>query len=129
MSLGNTYAALNQINFFSTPGNSFSAHYHERSAILDSDPPFSRCFVLPMPEEADTANSREMVELAGQFLFRELTSPVGKAADQVRACLPAAWPAHGQTCSTVGLYKVSWPRRELLRLTASACAINWCKPG
>jgi eukaryotic-like serine/threonine-protein kinase len=116
-SLGNAYAALSEINFFSMPGNSFAAQYHERDVpLLDTDPPFSRCFLLPLADEANTPNSRETLDLAGQFLFRDLASPLGQATELARAALPL-WQ-RGQAFSTFGLYQVSWPRRELLRTAA-----------
>jgi hypothetical protein len=119
LSLGNTYAALTEINFFSTPGNSFTAQYYEREApLLDPEPPFSRYFLVPMPEEANTANSHEMINQAAQFLNRDLTSPIGRMADQLRPCPPAEAQKRGQMASVFGLYQVAWPRREILRAGA-----------
>ncbi len=116
VSLGNTYAALTEINFFSTPGRSYAVQYHEREApILDPNPPFTRCFLLPMPDESDTVSSQESLDLAGQFLLRELTSSLGKAVELARKSLPSTAQQHGQLCSAFGLYQVAWPRRELLR--------------
>ena len=47
--------------FLLAPGNTFAAQYHEREPpVLDPEPPFSRCFLLPLPEEADSAASREV---------------------------------------------------------------------
>jgi serine/threonine protein kinase len=116
--LGNAYAALTEINFFATPGNSFAAQYREREApVLDPDPPFARSFVLPLPSAADSNAARDTFELASQFLYRDLTAPLGKAADEARAELQAPGRG-GQRCSTFGLYQVAWPRRDLLRNSA-----------
>jgi serine/threonine protein kinase len=115
LALGNAYAALTELNFFSTPGHPFAAQYREREApVLDPDPPFGRCFMLPLSGAADANTARETAELAGDFLFRDLTAPLARAADEARAALPGGRP-RGQTCSTFGLYQVSWPRRDLLR--------------
>jgi eukaryotic-like serine/threonine-protein kinase len=117
LSLGNAYAALTEINFFSAPGNTFAAQYQDREPpLLDPDPPFSRCFLVPLLDETDATASREPIERTAQFLFRDLTSPLGKAADLARSCVP--WKQRGFTASTFGLFHVDWPQRELLR-TAS----------
>ncbi len=48
--------------------------------MQDAEPPFSRCFLQPLPDEADETAMRELVDSAGQFLYRDLCSPLGKAA-------------------------------------------------
>jgi serine/threonine protein kinase len=119
LALGNAYAALTEMTFFSTPGNSFAAQYHEREApLLDPSPPFARCFVLPLSGEGDAESGEETLQLAGHFVYRDLTSPLAKAADDVRFAQARLWPQESQTCSTFGLYQVAWPRRELLRNAA-----------
>ncbi|HEY3789796.1 MAG TPA: tubulin-like doman-containing protein, partial [Urbifossiella sp.] len=46
--LGNTYAALTELNHFSRPGTIFTSHYDERNGHLrEKDPPFTRCYLLP----------------------------------------------------------------------------------
>ncbi len=52
LGLGNTFAALTELNHFSAPGTSFTAQYDERERPLnDQEPPFARCIFLQLPEE------------------------------------------------------------------------------
>ncbi|MDY3559638.1 protein kinase [Gemmata sp. JC673] len=48
--LGNTYAALTELNHYSRPDTVFTAHYDERSGFVkETDAPFARCYLLPGP--------------------------------------------------------------------------------
>ncbi|HWG43896.1 MAG TPA: tubulin-like doman-containing protein [Gemmataceae bacterium] len=120
LTLGNACAALRELSHFARPGSTFMAKYHQReAAIQDSDPPFSRCIMLPLPEETDEVSTRELVELAGLFLSRDLCSPLGRIADLGRGGLAAApWESRGLYYQTFGLYPLSWPRRTVLRSVA-----------
>ena len=115
--LGNACAALKELSYYASPKSLFKARYHEReAAVQDADPPFSRCFLLPLPDEADETANRELVDLAGQYLYRDLCSPLGKAADLARAGLSAPpWPSRGLFYQTFGLYHLAWPRHALLQ--------------
>ena len=115
--LGNACAALTELSYYSSPTSVFTARYHEREApVQDPEPPFSRCFLLQMPDEADETATRELIDSAGQFLHRDLCSPLGKAADLGRAGLSAPpWEQRGLFYQTFGLYHLSWPRHALLR--------------
>ncbi len=115
--LGNACAALTELIHYSSPKSVFTARYHEREApVQDPDPPFSRCFLLQMPDEADETATRELVDSAGQFLHRDLCSPLGQAADLGRAGLSGPpWDQRGMFYQTFGLYHLAWPRHALLR--------------
>jgi serine/threonine protein kinase len=123
--LGNTCAALREMTYFANPSTTFAAQYHQREApILDCDPPFTRSVMLPLPEETDEVATRELVELAGQFLSRDLCSPFGRVADLGRAGLPGVpWESRGLYYHTFGLYPLTWPRHQLLR----AVSRRWCQ--
>ena len=48
--LGNTYAALTELNHYSRPDTVFTAHYDERNGFVrEKDAPFTRCYLLPGP--------------------------------------------------------------------------------
>jgi serine/threonine protein kinase len=120
LGLGNAYAALRELSHFARPGTSFTAKYHSREpALQNSDPPFGRCILLPMPEETDEQATRELIEEAGLFLSRDLCSSLGPAADLGRGGLTGApWESRGLYYQTFGLYQVSWPRHALRRALA-----------
>lgn len=115
MAIGNTFAALTELVHYATPGTTFSARYHEREpAVEDSEPPFGRVLILPLPEETDEVATRELVELAGQFLARDVASPLGPASDLARAGVSGPpWESRGLYYSTFGLFQLSWPRPAL----------------
>ncbi|HTU19254.1 MAG TPA: tubulin-like doman-containing protein [Gemmataceae bacterium] len=118
--LGNTCAALRELSYFGRPGTSFTAKYHQREpALQDSDPPFGRCVLLPLPDETDEAATRETVEKAGLFLARDVCSSLGPVADLGRAGLTGTpWEERGLFYQTFELRRVTWPRHELLRTLA-----------
>jgi serine/threonine protein kinase len=118
--LGNAHAALRELEHFAQPGNCFTACYHEREApIQDPAPPFSRCILLPMPEETDEAGTSSLIELIGQFFYRDLFAPLGKAADLARADLASPpWESRGLYYSTFNLFELSWPRHALLNVVS-----------
>jgi serine/threonine protein kinase/uncharacterized damage-inducible protein DinB len=122
--LGNAYAALRELCYFARHGTTFMAQYHTREpALEDSDPPFARSILLPLPDETDESATRQIIEKAGLFLARDLCSPFGPAADLGRGGLiGASWEARGLFYQTFGLYQLSWPRHEL----TSALARRLC---
>jgi serine/threonine protein kinase len=117
MALGNTFAALTELNHFSAPDTSFWAHYDERDApIRDAEPPYNRCIVLPLPAGQDDGPLCARAGLIADWLYRDLTSALGRTADESRAGLPIpvskSWSL---TCQTFGMYRISWPRASFLR--------------
>jgi hypothetical protein len=116
LTLGNAYAALTELGHYARPDTQFRARYHEREkAISDPAPPFGRVVMLPLPEETDEAATREQIDLAGRYLFQDLCTPLGRAADLARAGLPAPpWESRGLFYNTFGLFPLSWPRHALL---------------
>ena len=114
---GNTFAALAELSHFQG-GAGFVCRYLEREpALSDRAPPFTRCVVLPQPEEAGEAG--EALAQAAELVARDLLSPLGRAADTARAPLRGP-PA---SCQTFGLYKFAFPRRELTaRVARRLCA-------
>ncbi|MCI0702918.1 MAG: protein kinase [Planctomycetia bacterium] len=63
--LGNTYAALTELNHYSRPETTFTAHYDERQGVVsDKDAPFTRCYLLP--GSAGVATSPPAPGVSGQ---------------------------------------------------------------
>lgn len=120
LALGNTFAALTELHHFSLHGTTFNARYDDRQARLqESQPPFTRCLVLTLPEAPDEGPLRDRTGLVADLLYRELVTPLGRSIDACRARRlsrlgPPTYPA-GQT---IGVYRMSWPRRQLLQRVA-----------
>jgi hypothetical protein len=110
--LGNSYAAIKELVHYATPGTRFQAQYHEKEPPIDDpEPPFTRTIVLPVPEESDESGYRKTMRQVGQFLYRDLLTPMGRTADLARAGLSApSWESRGLYCQTFNLYPVRWPR-------------------
>jgi hypothetical protein len=143
--LGNTYAALLELNHFSAPQTRFTARYDAGSpgapCLVDvAQPPFDRCLLLPLPE-GDTSVWRadgEAAEVvppaalqrslaqAARFLFCDLTTPLGRNTAELRN-RNAARAQAGTSASarppvtaparfhTFGMHRILWPRRVLLQ--------------
>jgi hypothetical protein len=120
LAVGNTYAALVELNHFASSKVAFSAVFDEREQqLFDTGTPFQRLALLsPSVEDNSPKALRDMARLAGEFLGREVAAPLGKIADEVRATFRAAPAGLGYTCQTIGLYQYTWPRHVLHRRVA-----------
>jgi serine/threonine protein kinase len=116
--LVNTMAALTELNHFSTQEVAFSARFDDREGnIVDPNPPFSRTIILaPSRETPEETADQEVAELAGDYLFGELSTPLGRTADEGRNRMsPPRQPASSLLCQTLGIFRMAWPKRLLLR--------------
>jgi serine/threonine protein kinase len=119
MALGNAYAALAELSYFSEPGRMFVAQYSERGgAVRDSAPPFSQCFMLPLPDKNEGTEAEDLAGRAAELLFRELFSPLGRAADKQRSEVLAAQPLRDPSCQAFGMCRFAFPQRELVEQVA-----------
>jgi hypothetical protein len=118
--VANGYAALAELNYFAriaAPPSSQNG---------GNKPPFDRCVLLPLPAISNCPPApNEWATLAGDLLCRELTTPLGRSADEERATLrPGFAPSSvqgsppGMICQTFGAYWFSVPRRPLLQNVA-----------
>lgn len=119
--LVNTYAALTELNHFSTPTETYSGYFDDgEGPVSSSEPPFNRCIMLPLPEEQpDTAPFREATARAGDYLCRELMSALGRETEAARNEVPPPEVA-GLMCQTFGSYRFFVPRRPLKRRASRA---------
>jgi hypothetical protein len=63
----------------------------------------------------------EVLALTGQFLYRELVTPLGRALDLERTRVaPPQKTVSRATCQGFGLYRVSWPRAALVNRVGRA---------
>lgn len=121
--LANAYAALLELKHFSAL-QMFSARYEGKESskpFVESGPPFHRAVALQLPDRVSAADEpKELLSLIGQFLFRDLATPVGIAADLQRRESTSSPALMGQTVfQAFGMYRICWPRRHLLNLAAN----------
>jgi len=126
LALGNAFAALTELNHFSTPGTTFSARYEEKEKPLsDPEPPYARTLMLQLPEGVSEESPKELFDLSADYLFRELATPLGRVTEDYRANMPSPGrQCPGPTYQTFGLYRISWPRQALQRNVARRLCQN-----
>lgn len=127
--LANAYAALTELNHYSS-GQVFSARYDEGetgpgSSFTEAGPPFQRCVMLSLPKRTTAGDeSAETVAQAGQLIYRDLATELGPALDEAHRSQQQAYYKVGQAAyQSVGMYRISWPRRSLVARSAR----NLCK--
>jgi hypothetical protein len=148
--LANAFAALSELNHFSSPHAVFTACYElgeKRKAdplFTWRGPPMNRCQFFALPEKREAAVNEDAggapvfppllsktLSTVARCLFSECTTGLGRAADEqrlrptaetgagrTRADRPAASQG-GAQYQLVGLYRILWPRRQLLEQAAS----------
>ncbi len=109
--LGNTYAALTELNHFSTVERTglqpFTARYDEHEkATTATMPPFTRCVFLPA--SAGGKDLETPARIAGEGIAHELTTPIGVKSERARTA------SDSLRSSTFGLYRYAWPRHTVL---------------
>jgi hypothetical protein len=115
--VANGFAALTELKHFAGAAAAREDR-HKKNVPSGQPPPLDRCVLLPLPSKADgPAALAELTNRAGDFLCRELTTPLGPVADKNRADLRQASDA-GMICQTFGAYWFSVPRRPLLQRVA-----------
>jgi hypothetical protein len=83
--LSNVYATLTELNHFSDPNVAFTAQYGPDSQrVVDQSAPFNSVYLLPSPDRAPESVDATIAHL-GNYLFHELTTPLGLRLDQLRA--------------------------------------------
>ncbi|MCI0680862.1 MAG: protein kinase [Gemmataceae bacterium] len=128
--LAQAYAALTELHHYASGQSAFSARYHGADAannvqsINEASPPFERCMFLTLPatppSALDTEAIPEPAALAGQFLYHEVATRMGKTIDAARH----EWRLNSlsldkcTTYQTFGLYRVLWPRRQIIKQAA-----------
>jgi serine/threonine protein kinase len=117
--VANTFAALTELEHFSRADTVFNGHQGAGDKPLhDQWPPFCRAVFLPMPERNEDGRHPEAAEAAGEVLFREIATSLGKLADHLRCTNEDAGEAGKPSYETVGMVRLSWPRATLIRSTA-----------
>jgi len=124
----NIYATLTELNHFCDPNIRFAAQYGvDGQRIVDEDSPFTSVYLLPQQHRTPDAMDATVKHL-GNYLFHELTTPLGLRLDNLRhgggikqgEGLPAGQMA--APLRSFGTYAVWFPRGLLMRLAArQAC--------
>jgi len=121
--LGNTYAALAEMNHYAT-GETYQTRFDTAEpAIRDNRAAFDRTVIVQLPKKIRTRDRARATSMAARGLFLDLFTPVGKAADYVRSVAPHD-PYSGPVVQPMALYRLSWPRPEILAAITKRFAIH-----
>jgi serine/threonine protein kinase len=114
-SLGNTYAALTELHHFQAKKTRYQTVFDKSEApVIDTDPPFARVALLPLPKAPVAKEQTLATGRAARALYHELLTPTGRVADEVRDVYRNAFPSAVPTIQTFGLFRLTWPRPEML---------------
>ena len=102
--LANAFAALTELNHFSSPEVRYRAFFDDSEDPLhDAGAPFGRCIVMPLPkEDRDPTDARHAIAFISDFLCRELISPLGRKTEEARAALSKPDENPEFVCQTFG---------------------------
>lgn len=119
--LANVYATLTELNHFSDPTVRFVAQYSaDGQRIVDEQAPYSSMYLLPLAHRGQDSLDETVAHL-GNYLFHELTTPLGLRLDHYRRqdCHSESATPSGQLAAQMrsfGTYAVWFPRGLLMRL-------------
>lgn len=115
VALANTFAMLGEINHFSSEGCVYHTKFDSNEhAISDGDGPFTRCMAIQLPDSATSTKLPRTIGLVARGLWMNLVTEVGRVTDNVRDEALALPRNTGPVIQTYGLFRYTWPRRDLL---------------
>ncbi len=113
--LGNTFAAISELYHFQAKKSRYQTSFDKSEApVIDPEAPFARVSMLSLPKKADPKEMAATAGTAARALFNEMLTPAGRVTDEVRDTYRKANPTVTQTCQSFGLFRLSWPRPEML---------------
>ena len=113
--LGNAFASLAELYHFQAKRSRYQTPFDKSEApVVDPEPPFARVAVLPLPSGTNPKVQAAVAGRAARALFHEILTPAGRVADEVRETYRNALPSAIPVCQTFGLFRLSWPRPEML---------------
>lgn len=120
--LANLYATLTELNHFSDSTIAFAAQYGlDGQRIVDQGQPYASIYLLPQPHRSPDALQSTLSHL-GNYLFHELTTPLGLRLDNLRHEAEFSGRAQAGVLEaplrSFGTFAVWFPRGLLLRLAS-----------
>jgi serine/threonine protein kinase len=113
--LGNAFASLAELYHFQAKRSRYQTAFDKSEApVIDLEPPFGRVAVLPLGSATNPKEQAAVAGRAARALFQELLTPAGRVSDEVRDTFRSAAALPHPVCQTFGLFRLSWPRPEML---------------
>jgi len=109
----NVFAALAEMNHFAT-GQTYSTRFDaNESPVVDGQGAFSRAALFQLSDKQKPKEIARCVGLIARGMFLDMFTPTGRTTDYVRSVAPVD-PYSGPTVQPFGVYRLSWPRPEML---------------
>jgi eukaryotic-like serine/threonine-protein kinase len=125
LALGNTYAALTELYHFQAKRTKYVTMFDKAEApIQDHEAPFARLAMLQLPKAIDPQGRKLAAARAARGLFDEIATPAGRVADELRDVYRNAFPSAVPTCQVFGLFRLSWPRPDVLAAATRRFALR-----
>jgi serine/threonine protein kinase len=113
--LGNAHAALAELYHFQARKTKYLTVFDKAEApVADGEAPFARTMFLQLPKSVDPKGRGKVTARAARALFDEILTPAGRVVDEVRDVYRNAFPSPTPTCQVLSLFRLSWPRPEVL---------------
>lgn len=113
--LGNTYAALHELLHFQSRRSRYLTRFDKSEApVVDHEAPFARVAILQLPKTVDPKGQRNIAGRAARAIFNETLTISGRTVDDVRDVFQHAYPSDEPMCQSFGLFRLTWPRPEVL---------------
>ncbi|HSQ58200.1 MAG TPA: tubulin-like doman-containing protein [Gemmata sp.] len=115
VALGNTFAALLELRQYQSRTTRYQTVFDKSEApVVDSEAPFSRISMMTLPRTPEAKAQQACAERAARLLFQEMLTPVGRVADETRKKFMGDNPPTEVVCQSIGMFRLSWPRPEML---------------
>ncbi|MFO0824919.1 MAG: tubulin-like doman-containing protein [Gemmataceae bacterium] len=127
--LGNAFASFTELLHFQGKKSVYQTTFDKSEGqVVDTEAPFSRLTVLPLPKAITPKSQANAAGLAARALFNELLTPIGRVADEGRnryaqaVATTGGLTANAPVYQTFGMFRLSWPRPEMLSVATTRFA-------
>lgn len=120
--LANTFAALQELQYFHNGKNRYITRFLNNETITDYDGPFARCNLVQLDKNIGQAELSYAAGIIARTIFLELFTPAGRVMDSVRAEAFSLNKTGVPVVQATGVYRLSWPRHELLDIATNRFA-------
>jgi serine/threonine protein kinase len=116
--MSNARAALSELQYFNQPETHYEFKFDTReAAIRDSDRPFRRCELFSQSNN----DNKSPAEMAAHVAYAETLTNIGRNAH------PDSAPQPHSPFSLVGVSRLVWPRRDLLKEASRQLSLHILK--
>ncbi len=113
--VANTFATLRELDYFSQPDRGYELPLQRQIGnYVDVGAPFRSCAVLHLPKNSEGKDMLQTIDLSAGRLYHELFTQIGPVSAEARLTYEQNNPRSGFNCQSFGLYRMCWPREQIL---------------